>query len=76
MHLQEIFALQIGNFRESFILEKLCICDGQITLSFTDVGKHVLVSANMSFNAICENKILAKISEFTRHDVIKPLKHQ
>ena len=41
----------------------------EITLLFTDVGNHALVAifnvANMSFNAIHENNILAKISEFT-----------
>ena len=44
--------------------------NGKITLSFTDAGKscpscEFLVSPIMSFNAICENKILAKISRFT-----------
>ena len=34
-------------------------------VSFTDVGKLCLNVANMSLNAIHENKILAKISEFT-----------
>ena len=42
--------------------------NGKIILSFTDIGKHALVSnfnvANMSY-AIRENKILVKISEFT-----------
>ena len=40
-----------------------------ITLSFTDIGKSCLVRdfyvANVTFNAIRENKILAKISELT-----------
>ena len=43
---------------------------GEITLSFTDIGKsrpsrEFLKVANMCFNAIRENKILGKISEFT-----------
>ena len=42
---------------------------GDITLSFTDIGKSCPVCdfyiANMSFDPIPENKILAKISEFT-----------
>ena len=43
---------------------------GEITLPFTDMSKSCpncifFYIANMSFNAICENKILAKISEFT-----------
>ena len=42
---------------------------GDITLSFTDIGKSCRARdfyiANVSFNAIRENKILAKISEFT-----------
>ena len=42
----------------------------QITLSFTDIGiikpkLRIFNVANMPFNAIRENKILAKISEFT-----------
>ena len=43
--------------------------NGRIILSFTDEGKschsHDIYVANMSFNAIRENKILAKISERT-----------
>ena len=43
------------------------VCD--ITLSFTDIGKscpvHDFYVASVSFNAIRENKMLAKISEFT-----------
>ena len=42
---------------------------GDIILSFTDIGKpspvRDLYVANVYFNAIHENKILAKISEFT-----------
>ena len=43
---------------------------GDITLSFTDISKSCIVRdffyvASVSFNAIRENKILAKISEFT-----------
>ena len=44
--------------------------NGEITLSFTEVGKPCLsrdffTVANMSFNDIRENEVLAKISEFT-----------
>ena len=43
--------------------------NGEMTLSFTDIGKYALIAiftvANMSINAIRENKILAKISKFT-----------
>ena len=46
---------------------------GDITLSFTDIGKtcpvHDFYVTNVSFNAIRENKILAKISEFTVVDL-------
>ena len=62
----------------SEIFAKLGGCDfrgikplhnSEIILSFTDVGNHALVAifnvANMSFNVICENKILAKFSEFS-----------
>ena len=42
---------------------------GDITLSFTDIGKSCpfrdFYVANVSFNATRENKILAKISEFS-----------
>ena len=43
--------------------------NGEITLSLTDISKpcpksQYFYTANMSFNAIRENKILAKISEF------------
>ena len=46
-----------------------------MTLSFTNIGKSCLSSeikkvSNMSFNAIHENKILAKISEFTVVSVV------
>ena len=44
----------------SFVKIKL-LRNGKITLSFIDKG-HI---TNMSFNAIRENKVLAKISEFT-----------
>ena len=44
--------------------------NGKITMSFIDIGKTCLSRdffhiTNMSFNAIRENKILAKISEST-----------
>ena len=46
--------------------------NGQVILPFTDEGNHVKIAnfyvGNMSFNAICENKILAKNSEFTVYD--------
>ena len=47
--------------------------NGEIVLSFTDKGKSCelivvnFYAANMSFNAIGENKILAKVSKFTVH---------
>ena len=47
--------------------------NGEITLSFTDVGKscpnHEFVTLQICFNPIRENKILAKISEFTVYHV-------
>ena len=47
--------------------EGTCFCD--ITLSFTDIVIFVIVTnvlvANMSFNHIRENKIIANISELT-----------
>ena len=43
--------------------------NGEIILSFTDLANHAQVGnfnvTNVSFNAIRENKILAKFSEFT-----------
>ena len=43
--------------------------NGEITLSTTDIVKSCsrrdFYVASMSFNAICENKNLAKISRFT-----------
>ena len=44
--------------------------NGKITLSFIDKGKSCLIReffhiTNMSFNTIRENKVFAKISEFT-----------
>ena len=43
--------------------------NGEITLSLLMEVNHALdanfIVTNMSFNAICENKILPKISEFT-----------
>ena len=46
--------------------------NGELTLSFTDICKSCLsrdfLRRNMSFNAIRENKILAKICEFTEMD--------
>ena len=48
--------------------------NGEITLSFTDEGKSChcanFYAANMSINAIRENKILVKISEFTVNQLI------
>ena len=41
----------------------------KITLSFTDLVNHALVTifieVNISFNAVCVNKTLTKIFEFT-----------
>ena len=53
----------------SFVKIKLSQ-NSEINLFFTDMGKSYPNSkffdiANMSFNAIWENKILAKITEFT-----------
>ena len=44
--------------------------NGEITLSFTDVGKsfpscNFFYMSNVTFNAVWENKIIVKISEFT-----------
>ena len=43
--------------------------NGKITLSFTDIDEscssHEFNVASMSFNAVRENKVLVKISEFT-----------
>ena len=43
--------------------------NAEITLSFTNIGKSCpsgdLSVTNMSFNAIRENKVIAKISGFT-----------
>ena len=52
--------------------------NGEITLLFTDIGKscpsHEFFNfANMSFNAIRENKILTKISEFTVYMGAEPM---
>ena len=50
--------------------------NGKITLPFTDVDKSYILQfqffylANMSFNAIRDNKILARISEFIVIDVL------
>ena len=47
--------------------------NGRFILSFTDEGKSChsreFYVANMSFNAIRDNKILAKVSEFTVSEV-------
>ena len=47
--------------------------NGEITLSFTDIGKSYpsrdFLMSQICFNAIRENKILAKISEFTVYHV-------
>ena len=67
---------KFGNFRGGFIFAKLRRREvsrkkkpsrnREIILSFNDVSLSCNV-ANMSFNAIRENKIVAKISEFTVH---------
>ena len=50
--------------------------NGKISLSFIDIGKPCLsrefFTSLMSFNAIRENKILAKISEFTVYEQREP----
>ena len=52
---------------------------GDITLPFTDIGKSCPVRdfyvANVSFNIIRENKILAKISEFTVYKLYTSVVH-
>ena len=62
----EIFA-EASHVRSFAIIKPSRMDD--ITLSFTDIGKSCPVRdffvANVSFSAIRENKILAKISEFT-----------
>ena len=67
----EIFARVY--FREtsqmrSFVIMKSSI-NGEITLSFTGKGKSCpsreFLTLQYSFNAVCENKTLAKISGFT-----------
>ena len=62
---------KFGNFRDAyakFVKIKPSRID-DIILSFTDIGKSCpfrdFYDANVSFNAIRENKLLAKISEFT-----------
>ena len=54
--------------------------NGEITLSFTDKGKSCrsrkFLTSQMSFNAVSENKILAKIFEFTvtaYHEISEPV---
>ena len=70
---------KLGNFCEGFIFVKLRICEVSRKLSPREMAEslclllievnHALVvkflRPDMSFNAICENKILAKISGFT-----------
>ena len=60
--------LYIRKFSRSFVIKKPSR-NGEITVSFTDKGKfchsRMFNVANMSYNPIRENKILAKISEFT-----------
>ena len=69
---------RFGNFREGFNFAKLRNCEnsrkikssrnGEIILPFTDIGESCpsrdFLTSQMSFNAIRENRILAKISEF------------
>ena len=51
--------------------------NGEITLSFTDIGKSCksrdFSVANMSFNAYRENKIIAKNSGFTVFSYLEQL---
>ena len=67
----------MGNFRECFIFAKLRIgevsrklnpCERVKSLCRLAIVANFNV-ANMSFNAILENKILAKISGFTVCDI-------
>ena len=48
--------------------------NGEITLSFFDIGYIAIVTnfvgANMSFNAFCENKILAKNFRSLQYGII------
>ena len=70
MFVRDVFTdnyCKFGNFREEF-RENKPSRNGKITLSFIDTVKYCLspeffTSLIMSFNAIRENKILAKISE-------------
>ena len=63
----EIFArvLHSQNFAYGKLRENKILQNGEITLSFTDIGKSCLsrefLTPQISFNAIRENKILAKI---------------
>ena len=72
IHFQKTYALNTPSFsiQRHGITKPSQI--GDITLSFTDIGKACPVRdfyvANVSFNAIFENKFLAKVSEFTLSD--------
>ena len=75
----EIFARVL--FSRNFVDAKFCEIkpsrNEEMTLSFTDVGKscpslEFFNVGNISFNVIHENKILAKISEFTMSLVYCP----
>ena len=71
---------KFGNFRKGYIFAKLRICEVSSKYNPRGMAKllcllmkvnHTIVAnfyvANMSFNAIRENKILAKTCEFTVH---------
>ena len=53
--------------------------NGKITLSFVNMTKScpsrefIMLQICLNFNAICENKILPKISEFTVHNMASVL---
>ena len=62
-----IFARVLFSHIRSFAKIKSSL-NGEITLSITDIGKSCksrdFIAARMSFNAICENRILANISGY------------
>ena len=66
--ISEIFARTLFSRNFAFVKNKPSR-NGKISLSFIYIGKSTLVAnfyiTNMSFNAIRENEILAKISEST-----------
>ena len=61
----EIFAMVLFLRDGSISFVKINSLNGVIALLFTDAGKSCPSLVFLSFNAIRENKILAKLSEFT-----------